>query len=76
MVQIDHNFRIQMVMHHHLLVPLRPKIELRIMVRNPQQGVHMHKIVWNKEIVSLHPMPSVVGITLAFFTKARWLLQV
>ena len=30
-VQVDHNFRNRIGMHHHLLMHMRPKIELSIM---------------------------------------------
>ena len=74
-VQADHNFKNRKGIHHHLLVHMCLKIELRIMVRTPDQDLLIHMVVWRKKVVSLLHAPSVVGITLASIAKAPWVVS-
>ena len=72
-VQEDHNSRNQRGMQHHLLVHLHPKTEVRIVARihsTSRLGRLSLKEVWHKEVLSLLPAPSMVGITMASVAKA------
>ena len=69
-VRIGQNFNSGRGMHNHMLVHLRPKTELSIMVGTPDQGLHIHRVVWCKEVVSLIPDPGLVEITLTYVMKA------
>ena len=75
-VQIGHNFRNRRGMHHHLLVLLHLETELSIIVKVPEISLYIFRVVWRKEVVSLLPAPSVLGITLAYVVKTIPIVQV
>ena len=53
-------------MHHHL-----EETELIIMVKIPELSLHIHSVVWRKEIVCLLLVLSVIEITMASVMKAQ-----
>ena len=53
-------------MHHNLLVHLHVETELSFMVITLKLGLHIHIVVWCKEVVSFLRALSVVEITPAY----------
>ena len=71
-VQVDHTFRNQRDIHHHLLVHQQPETEVGIVDithRTSRLDRLSLKLVWRQEVLSLLHVPSVVGITPAFVAK-------
>ena len=46
--------------------------ELNITVNTPELSVHIHRVVWHMEVVTLLPTQSVVEITLVVVVRAPW----
>ena len=71
-VQVDHNFKNQRGIHHHLLVHqcLETNVSIvDITHRTSRLDRLSLKLVWHQEVLNLLHVPSVVGITLASVAK-------
>ena len=68
--RIGHNFIRISGMHHYILVHLQLETELSFIVRTFELGLHIHMVVWCKEVISLLHALSMVEITLAYVVNA------
>ena len=56
------NKKAKLSLRHHRLMRLRLETKVSIMVYTPKLSLHIHKVVWRMEVVSLLLAQGVVGI--------------